>query len=226
MRNSVIQLGIKVFALAAMLIGFPLLGIHLTGRPLGPYLEFPPVTRYVKHSPFSWWAFISLAALVSAVIGSLIAKAWQGRRHPGLQAHSEARKDFPWWGWLGLIGIAAAWIVAWSRFEWMQAAQAHTFTPLWIAYIVLVNAVSQKQTGSCLMCDSPLFFLLLFPLSALFWWFFEYLNRFVQNWYYIGPQFSPLVVFLVRHPAFFNCPAGSVEHQRVDPEFGLDPKWI
>jgi hypothetical protein len=26
----------------------------------------------------------------------------------------------------------------------------------------------------------------LFPLSAGFWWFFEYLNRFVQNWYYVG----------------------------------------
>ena len=40
------------------------------------------------------------------------------------------------------------------------------------------------------MLDRPLFFLLLFPISSVFWWFFEYLNRFVQNWYYIGPEFS------------------------------------
>ena len=40
------------------------------------------------------------------------------------------------------------------------------------------------------MLDRPAFFLLLFPVSAVFWWFFEYLNRFVQNWYYIGPRFS------------------------------------
>jgi hypothetical protein len=29
-------------------------------------------------------------------------------------------------------------------------------------------------------------FLGLFPLSALFWWSFEYLNRFTQNWHYAG----------------------------------------
>ena len=178
-----------------MLIGLPLLGIYLAGRPLAPYLEFPPVTRYVIHAPFSWWAFILLAALISAVIGSLIIGAWQGRRQTGFQAHRGTGDCFPWWGWIGIIGISAAWIVAWSRFEWMQSAQAHTFTPLWIAYILLVNAISQKRTGSCLMCDRPLFFLLLFPLSALFWWFFEYLNRFVQNWYYIGPRFSPWSYF-------------------------------
>jgi hypothetical protein len=41
------------------------------------------------------------------------------------------------------------------------------------------------------------FFLLLFPVSAAFWWFFEYLNRFVQNWYYVGcEQFTPLQYFL------------------------------
>ncbi len=33
------------------------------------------------------------------------------------------------------------------------------------------------------------FFLLLFPFSALFWWGFEYLNRFVQNWYYLGTDY-------------------------------------
>jgi hypothetical protein len=41
-----------------------------------------------------------------------------------------------------------------------------------------------------MMLDRPAFFLLLFPISATFWWFFEYLNRFAQNWFYIGPQFN------------------------------------
>jgi len=41
-----------------------------------------------------------------------------------------------------------------------------------------------------MMLDRPLFFFLLFPTSALFWWFFEYLNRFVQNWYYVGARFT------------------------------------
>lgn len=33
----------------------------------------------------------------------------------------------------------------------------------------------------------------LVPASALFWWCFEYLNRFAQNWYYVGQElFTPL----------------------------------
>ena len=38
------------------------------------------------------------------------------------------------------------------------------------------------------MLDRPRLLLALFPASAAFWWSFEYLNRFVQNWYYVGPQ--------------------------------------
>lgn len=45
------------------------------------------------------------------------------------------------------------------------------------------------------MTNRPGFFLLLFPVSAAFWWFFEYLNRFVQNWYYVGAAFSPWAYF-------------------------------
>ncbi len=36
------------------------------------------------------------------------------------------------------------------------------------------------------MLSRPGFFTALFPLSAAFWWCFEYLNRFVQNWHYLG----------------------------------------
>jgi hypothetical protein len=43
---------------------------------------------------------------------------------------------FPWWGWLALFWTSGCWFLAWTRFEWMQAVQAHTFAPLWIGYIV------------------------------------------------------------------------------------------
>ena len=34
--------------------------------------------------------------------------------------------------------------------------------------------------------------LMLFPVSAAFWWFFEYLNRYVWNWFWACPKhFSP-----------------------------------
>ena len=79
-----------------------------------------------------------------------------------------------------------SWVVAWKRFAWFAQWQQFTFTPLWLGYIVVVNALKFKRTGHCMMTNRPGRFLLLFLVSAFFWWFFEYLNRFVQNWYYVG----------------------------------------
>jgi hypothetical protein len=69
----------------------------------------------------------------------------------------------------------------------MDGLQAHTFTPLWCCYIVIVNALSFRRKGECLLLSRTRRFLLLFPASAAFWWSFEYLNRFVGNWYYLDP---------------------------------------
>ncbi len=70
----------------------------------------------------------------------------------------------------------------------MGPLQAFTFTPLWLGYIVVVNALTCRRIGHCMMLHRPRYFLSLFPLSAALWWSFEYLNRFVQNWYYLGGQ--------------------------------------
>jgi hypothetical protein len=96
------------------------------------------------------------------------------------------RRLFPWWGWLGLALISLFWLLAWSRFSWFAPLQTYTFTPLWLGYILTVNGFCQLRRGGSLLTDSPSFFLTLFPASALFWWFFEYLNRFVQNWHYVS----------------------------------------
>ena len=88
---------------------------------------------------------------------------------------------FPWWGWgrhldAGAVGLA------WTRFEWMQPFQAHTFFPLWVGYIVLVNAdvpPHRPVHGA----ESSALFRVPLPLSAGFGGVSEYLNRFVQNWY-------------------------------------------
>ena len=101
-----------------------------------------------------------------------------------------ASNTFPWWGWVGMITGAVSWILAWTRFSWFAPYQPHTFTPLWLSFILVINALCHKRTGHCMMIDRTRFFLMLFPLSATFWWFFEYLNRFVQNWNYTGVHYS------------------------------------
>ncbi len=91
----------------------------------------------------------------------------------------------------------ASWALAWTRLPWFELLQPFTFTPLWIGYILIVNALTFARTGHCMMIDRVGYFLSLFPLSAVLWWFFEYLNRFVQNWYYIGvSEFSPAEYFV------------------------------
>jgi len=195
MRTIDLQILGKIIISAAMLIALPLAGVHLSGRQLAPYLEFPPLTRHVEHAAFSGPVFMALAAIISATIAPLALRAWKfrPRRHPGRSAPTAGH--LPWWGWLGVVVLAAAWVLAWSRFNWLKSMQAHTFTPLWMAYILVVNALCQKRTGRCLLLAKPGYFLLLFPVSACFWWFFEYLNRFVQNWYYVGPELSPWSYF-------------------------------
>jgi hypothetical protein len=95
-------------------------------------------------------------------------------------------RSYPGWGWAALLGGIGAWVVAWNRFDWFAFFQPHTFTPLWLAYIISINAILVRRTGRSPLTHRPRYFALLFPISAAFWWFFEFLNRFVQNWYYSG----------------------------------------
>ena len=181
---------LQIFVLAGMLLGLPLLGVVAAGYPIARYLQFPPRTVYVSHAPFSWLAFAGFAVFILAVVVPLAVKGVQTCRKDSLQVARSPSHRFSWWGWAGLGAGIVAWIMAWTRFSWFAAFQPHTFSPLWLSYVVVVNALCRKKTGRCLMTDRPGFFLLLFPVSAVFWWFFEYLNRFVQNWHYTGTAFS------------------------------------
>lgn len=176
--------------LLAMLVGLPLLGVLVTGRPLSPYLEFPPLTRFVWHADFSAIAFAGLAGIGLLTFGLLLRHILCGQSEAGAGIEA-VRFPFPWWGVIGLALVVVSWILAWTRFSWFAPLQPHTFLPLWLGYILAINGFSFQRTGSCLMTARPLYFGVLFPVSACFWWFFEYLNRFVQNWHYLGiEQFS------------------------------------
>lgn len=189
---------IAIVLIPSLLVGLPLLGVILAGKPIGLYLEFPPVTRYVEHAPFSWSFFLATAVFIVGAVAPLLIRMVTSRLTPDpsrftLQAPPFTPDSsrltphaFPWWGWLGLGITALDWVLAWNRFSWLGDLQSHTFTPLWVGYILVMSALTYRHTGSCMMLDRPRYFLLLFLLSAAFWWFFEYLNRFVQNWYYIG----------------------------------------
>jgi hypothetical protein len=175
-RAAVVLLGTSVLVWAA-----PLAGLALAGEAITPFLQFPPRTVAVPPAPFAWGAFIivSLLPLAAAV---LYAVAW-ARVTPA--APAAARNKFPLWGWIGVCLIGLGWALAWSDYvpaEWRR----HTFTPLWLGYVITINALTWRRSGRSLLTHRTRLLLWLFPASAVFWWTFEHLNQFAHNWYYTG----------------------------------------
>ncbi|MCJ7773895.1 MAG: hypothetical protein MUP22_12280 [Desulfobacterales bacterium] len=189
---------IKLVITGGMLIGLPFLGVILAGYPVIQYLEFPPQTRYIAHASFSWVAFAIFALFILIAVFPFIIQnfAEKSLRKTNIQ------KPFPWWGWISIFLLIVSWTLAWPRFSFFREFQEYTFTPLWLFYILFVNAITYKQTGWCMMLNRPVYFLFLFPFSAGFWWFFVYLNRFVQNWYYVGVHYGSVKYFLLATISF------------------------
>ncbi|OQW32232.1 MAG: hypothetical protein A4E19_19550 [Nitrospira sp. SG-bin1] len=236
-----------ISAFLALVVGFPLLGVLWAGEPLWRYLEFPPRTRYVQHEPFSWPVFLALSLLIVLTVGPMLLRvvnanlrpSFSSTQHSALNAQHR-RSSFPWWGWVGIGWTGLWWVVAWTRLPLLAPVQEQTFTPLWLGYITIVNAFTFARIGRCMMLHRPRYFLSLFPLSAAFWWLFEYLNRFVQNWHYVGvAELSSIEYFLKATIPFStvlpavigtaelltSCPAIGAGLHRFKPVRLLQKKW-
>lgn len=169
--------------MAAVLLAAPLVGVVYRGLPLGAFVEFPLRTGLVVHAPFSWPVFAGISLFATAVCLPFVRRYWSfGRKQ--VMANSTLA-PLPWWGWPGGLLIGVFWILAWNRFAFFEGLQRFTFFPLWFGFILLVNGLTCARKRSCLLRSRPFFFWSLFAASAFFWWYFEYLNRFVQNWYYL-----------------------------------------
>ena len=180
-----------------LLIVLPLAGAWINGNSLARYTEFPPVTQYTRHAPFSWFVFLVMGLLVLLVIAPFDVRVLLTRLQQGKKLSELNKHPMPWWGWGGLALTMGVWFIAWTRLEVFAPFQLFTFSPLWLGYILFANALTYRRSGHSLLTDNPLYLLKLFVASAVFWWFFEYLNRFVQNWYYVGLDgISPLKYFL------------------------------
>jgi len=188
----------QYLVLATVLIGVPLACAWLGDRRdlLDGLLAFPPRTEdwgldpaklWNLRRPFSWPVFLAMTTGVLAVMAPVMWRLVRGGgRETADRPPVRPAFAFPGFGWLGLVLGAATWVLAWNRFAWFAPLQPHTFLPLWIAYILVMNALCVKRSGRCLLTSHPGAYALLLPVSAAFWWFFEYLNRYVWNWYYQG----------------------------------------
>jgi hypothetical protein len=170
-------------ATAALVLMLPLAGPALAGRPVADYLHFPPLTHPVAHAPFSWAVFVAIALPSAAALGLLGWVMQASGRHPLVGTDGGALR---WWGWLGIALVTAGWILAWTEGLLPSELRRHTFTVIWLGCILTLNAATLRRGGECPLVHRSRWFFALFPVSAGFWWLFEYLNQFTGNWYYIG----------------------------------------
>jgi hypothetical protein len=180
--------GLAVIIAVICLVGAPLTGVYLSGKPVTDFLYFPPksLDLAIDHAPFSWPAFFFILALVILVTAPFLIKIFSSLKSaPG---NIPAGTPFPWWGWIGAIIMIAGWILAWTRLPLFSRFQAHTFSIPWIGFIILVNALTFMRSGHSMMTHKTRYLILLFLFSAIFWWYFEYLNQFVENWYYVNVE--------------------------------------
>src|SRR6476646_930550 len=93
-------------------------------------------------------------------------------------------------GWIGLILLAVCWPLNWTL---PGVRTAYLFFPLWLGYILLIDALVWIRIGNSIWTRSHKSFVLLFCLSVPAWWLFELINWRTANWEYLGRElFSPL----------------------------------
>ncbi len=184
--------------LALILLGVPLVCCIMGGHSdvLAGVKEFPPRTEgfgghpellWNCRRPFRWSAFIFLAAFTGLCLFPFVRRMLKAVFRRSLPVTVRSPGRFPWWGWLGIAILAVGWTLSWSRVEWFRPMQVQcSYFPMWAGLILIVNALCVRRSGHSPMTDHPWAYAATFPASSLFWWFFEYLNRYVWNWYYVG----------------------------------------
>lgn len=100
----------------------------------------------------------------------------------------------PWWLLAGLLLNIAAWVSSWGRIgPWN-----YTFFPLWFGFILFLDGLNVTRQGGSLLTRDWRRFALLFPISSVYWWIFEWMNGYVQNWFYFYDRvYQPLTLNLL-----------------------------
>lgn len=91
----------------------------------------------------------------------------------------------PLQGRLGLLLLAVCWPLNWAL---PGMRTAYLFFPLWLGYILTVDGLVLRRSGTSLWRRSPRDFVLLFLASAPTWWLFELFNWRTHNWQYLGDE--------------------------------------
>lgn len=108
--------------------------------------------------------------------------------------------ELAFYGWVGVSLVLLFWPLNWL----LPGMRTHVlFFPLWLGYVLVVDALVLRRCGTSILTRSPGGFALLFVCSAAIWWLFEFFNWRTQNWQYLGgEQTSGLAYVLLASLSF------------------------
>lgn len=99
--------------------------------------------------------------------------------------------------------MAVCWPLNWLLPQGVRPA-SFLFFPLWLGYILVVDAWVERRVGSSLWTRSPRQFVLTFLASAPAWWLFEVINWRTRNWEYLGREFYSGPEYVLRASLSFS----------------------
>lgn len=121
-------------------------------------------------------------------------------------------------GAVGLLLVGVCWPLNWLL---PGARSSYLFFPLWLGYILTVDALVLTRSGTSLLRASPAGFVRLFFVSAPAWWLFEVINRCTRNWEYVGTeQFSGIEYFVLCTISFSTVMPAVFETAELVRTFG------
>ncbi len=139
-----------------------------------------------------------------------------------MNAADSRRQSISWppQGRLGLLLLGICWPLNWTL---PGMRTAYLFFPLWLGYILVVDALVLTRTGDSLYNRSRRDFVLLFVASAPVWWLFELINSRTANWEYLGSaSFTQIEYYLLCTLSFSTVMPAVFETAELIRTFG----WI
>jgi hypothetical protein len=124
--------------------------------------------------------------------------------------------------WLGLVLIAVFWPLNWIL---SGTPTAYLFFPLWLGYILTIDALVRWRTGTSFLTRMRWRFGLLFLVSSPGWWLFEWINHRTHNWKYLGAEkFTGLEYFILSTVSFSTVMPAVFESAELVYSFSIIKK--
>lgn len=186
---------LPLIVVATLTLILPPLGAVLGGLPLDPYLGFPLNARAWDPLPLDPDLIVAAGLGLSGALVWILWAARPTRPKPSAQDVSGggpgSRGRLPRWAVWGGLSLGAAITAA------LGGASGLSQPLLILGLTLSLAAHGELRRGTSLVSQRPLWFLLLFPVSALAGWLFHWMNQYLQLWVYPGSGLESSIPFVL-----------------------------